>query len=59
MERPKAFDNALQCCLAIIYAHTDVNKVLVENGLPEISYNISGDYVNLNLRFYKEKSIPS
>ena len=30
----------------------------MENGLPEISYNISADYVNLNLRFFKGKSIP-
>ena len=58
MERQEAFDNALQCCLAIIYARTDFNKVLVEDGLPEISYNISADYFNLNLRLYKEKSIP-
>jgi hypothetical protein len=51
MERLEAFYNALQFCLAIIYAGTNINRVLVENGLPEISYNISADYVNLNLRY--------
>ena len=44
---------ALECCLAIISVHNDIDKELLEN-----SYNIGADITTLFLGDYEGKSIP-
>jgi len=54
-EKGEAFECALETSVAILSARFGINEMLVEEGLPEISYNISNDYTNLNLRLFKSK----
>ena len=52
----EAIQSALECCLAIISSRSKVNKILVKEELPEISYNVSAEYGNLVI-YRSEKSI--
>jgi len=47
--KPTSFQDALDCCLAIIEANSTLNIKLYENRLPDIRYKISANYGKVEL----------
>jgi class 3 adenylate cyclase len=43
-DTPESFRNVLICCFAMINSRPSLNKILIEEELPEISYRISCEY---------------
>jgi len=44
-----AFKNVLECCLSLGEANSEINKKLVQEGLPGIAYRISVTYGTVNI----------
>lgn len=41
---PESFRNVLQCCMAMLNIRPSLNTIMIQEGLPEISYRISCEY---------------
>ena len=41
---PESFRNVLRCCMAMLNIRSSLNNIMIQEGLPEISYRISCEY---------------
>ena len=41
---PESFRNVLRCCMAMLNIRPSLNNIMIQEGLPEISYRISCEY---------------
>ncbi len=44
-----AFTNVIECCLTMCESNNEINKQMVQEGLPEIAYRISATYGTVNI----------
>jgi len=44
-----AFTNVIECCLTIGESNNEINKQMIQEGLPEIAYRISASYGTVNI----------
>ncbi len=44
-----AFTNVIECCLTMGESYNEINKQMIQEGLPEIAYRISATYGTVNI----------
>lgn len=44
-----AFQNVIECCMAITESHGSINKFMKKRGLPALDYRVSVDYGKVNI----------